>query len=64
MAETMRVRVPMRGTGADQLVRAMKAGNAAGAKGLDQAVELRINCHVTGGVCEENKTHQHAGVLV
>ncbi len=33
-----RMRVPMRGTGADQPVRALKAGNAAGAKGLGQMV--------------------------
>ncbi len=31
-----RVRVPMQNTGTDQPVRALKAGNAAGAKGLGQ----------------------------
>ena len=40
MAETMRVRVPMRDTGADQSVRALKAGNAAGAKGLGQMAKI------------------------
>ena len=34
--------VPMRSTGADQPVRAMKAGNAAGAKGLGQAVVVDV----------------------
>jgi hypothetical protein len=37
---TARRRVPKRGTGADQLVRALKAGNAAGAKGLGQTAAL------------------------
>jgi len=32
----------MRGMGTDQLVGAMKAGNAAGAKGLGQAVALAV----------------------
>jgi len=34
------MRVPMRSTGADQLVVAMKDGNASGAKGLDHLVLL------------------------
>ncbi len=33
----MRKRVPMHGTGADQLVVAMKPGNAGRAKGLDDS---------------------------
>lgn len=33
--ETVRGRVPMRGTGADRLVVAMRPGNAGGAKGTD-----------------------------
>jgi len=37
-ARTPRVRVPMRSTGADQLVVAMKPGNAGGAKGLNRLV--------------------------
>ena len=32
------MRVPMRGTGADQLVLAMKSRNGDGAKGLDRPV--------------------------
>jgi hypothetical protein len=40
--------VPMRSTGADQPVRAMKAGNAAGAKGLGQAVVFNVQL-ATGG---------------
>ena len=38
----------MRSTGTDQLVRAMKAGNAAGAKGLGQAVVFNVQL-ATGG---------------
>ena len=34
------MRVPMRSTGADQLVVAMKDGNASGAKGLDHPALL------------------------
>ena len=45
-------RVPMRSTGADQPVRAMKAGNAAGAKGLGQAV-------VFGVQLEQEETRKH-----
>jgi hypothetical protein len=37
-AGTPRVRVPMRGAGADQLVVAVKPGNAGGAKGLNHPV--------------------------
>jgi hypothetical protein len=37
-AGTPRVRVPKRGAGADQLVVAMKPGNAGGAKGLSRSV--------------------------
>ena len=47
-------RVPMRSTGTDQLVRAMKAGNAAGAKGLGQAVVLGVQLE-TGGNYECNE---------
>ena len=36
-ATTVRGRVPMRGTGADRLVVAMKPGNAGGAKGTDRS---------------------------
>jgi len=38
----------MRSTGTDQLVRARKAGNAAGAKGLGQAVVVNVQL-ATGG---------------
>jgi hypothetical protein len=41
-------RVPRRSTGTDQPVGARKAGNAAGAKGLGQAVALAVQL-VTGG---------------
>ena len=41
-------RVPMRGTGTDRPVRAMKAGNAAGAKGSSQAAALGVQL-ATGG---------------
>jgi hypothetical protein len=41
-------RVPMRSTGTDRPVRAMKAGNAAGAKGSDQAVAFGVQL-ATGG---------------
>jgi len=43
--ETARGRVPMRGTGADQPVRAMKPGNSGGAKGLTRPAEV---CESTG----------------
>jgi hypothetical protein len=36
-------RVPTPSTGADRLVRAMKAGNSAGAKGSGQALYLQFN---------------------
>jgi len=41
-------RVPKRNTGTDRPVRAKKAGNAAGAKGADQAVAFRVQLE-TGG---------------
>ncbi len=41
-------RVPMRGTGTDRPVRAMKAGNGAGAKGSSQAAALGVQL-ATGG---------------
>src|SRR5712692_7011644 len=41
-------RVPMRSTGTDRPVRAMKAGNAAGAKGPGQAVAFGVQL-ATGG---------------
>ncbi len=41
-------RVPKPSAGADQLVRAMKASNVAGAKGLDQAVAFVVQLE-TGG---------------
>jgi hypothetical protein len=41
-------RVPMRGTGTDRPVRAMKAGNAAGAKGSSQAAAFGVQL-ATGG---------------
>ena len=37
-AGTLRVRVPMRSAGTDQLVVALKPGNAGGAKGLNRPV--------------------------
>src|SRR4029078_5384590 len=63
--------VPMRSTGTDQLVRARKAGNAAGAKGLGQAVVVMsklptggdlggneaVGCLV-GAVCGERLPHR------
>jgi len=42
-------RVPMRSTGADQPVGAMKAGNAAGAKGLGQAAVVKVQLAAGGG---------------
>ena len=38
MVSAMRARVPMRRTGAEQLVVVMKPGNAGGAKGLRHSV--------------------------
>ena len=44
-----KARVPKRDAGTDQLVGAMKAGNAAGAKGLDQAAALTVQLATGGG---------------
>ena len=49
MAETMRLRVPKRDTGAEQLVVALKVGNAAGAKGLHQMVKVAVQLQEAGG---------------
>jgi hypothetical protein len=49
--------VPMRSTGTDQPVRAMKAGHAAGAKGLDQAVVVNVQL-ATGGDLGGNEAVQ------
>ena len=48
--ESHKARVPMLSSGADQSVRAMKAGNAAGAKGLGQAVAFCAQLETGGGV--------------
>ena len=48
----------MRSTGTDQPVRAMKAGNAAGAKGLDQAVVFNVQL-ATGGDLGGNEAVRH-----
>ena len=48
----------MRSTGTDQLVRAMKAGNAAGAKGLGQAVVVNVQL-ATGGDLGGNEAVRH-----
>ena len=48
----------MRSTGTDQLVRAMKAGNAAGAKGLDQAVVFNVQL-ATGRDLGGNEAVRH-----
>lgn len=45
-----KARVPMRGTGADRSVVVMKAGNAAGAKGSDQAVAFGVQLETGGSV--------------
>ena len=50
--------VPMRSTGADQPVRARKAGNAAGAKGLGQAVVFNVQL-ATGGDLGGNEAVRH-----
>ena len=50
----------MRSTGTDQPVRAMKAGNAAGAKGLDQAVVFNVQL-ATGGDLGGNEAVRHPG---
>src|SRR5208337_5190199 len=47
--ESHEARVPMTSSGADQSVRAMKAGNAAGAKGLGQAAALCVQPATGGG---------------
>jgi uncharacterized Ntn-hydrolase superfamily protein len=47
--ENHEARVPKRHFGADQLVRAMKAGNAAGAKGLGQAAAFVVQLATGGG---------------
>jgi len=48
----------MRSTGTDQLVRAMKAGHAAGAKGLGQAVVFNVQL-ATGGDLGGNEAVRH-----
>ena len=48
--ESHEASVPMLSPGADQLVRAMKAGNAAGAKGLGQAAAVCVQPATGGGV--------------
>src|SRR4051794_23449235 len=50
--------VPMRSTGTDQLVRARKAGHAAGAKGLGQAVVVNVHL-ATGGDLGGNEAVRH-----
>src|SRR5215208_1523142 len=50
--------VPMRSTGTDQPVRARKAGNAAGAKGLGQAVVFNVQL-ATGGDLGGNEAVRH-----
>src|SRR3954470_3168586 len=50
--------VPMRSTGTDQPVRARKAGNAAGAKGLGQAVVVNVQL-ATGGDLGGNEAIRH-----
>src|SRR4051812_49813283 len=48
----------MRSTGTDQPVRAMKAGNAAGAKGLGRAVVFNVQL-ATGGDLGGNEAIRH-----
>ena len=48
--ESHEARVPMLSAGADQPVRAVKAGNAARAKGLGQAAALYAQLETGGGV--------------
>ncbi len=48
VVRAMRARVPMRYTGADQLVVVMKSGNADGAKGLGHSV-LALGQPAKGG---------------
>ena len=48
VGNTMRMSVPMRHTGAEQLVLAMKRGNACGAKGLRHSV-LAVSQPERGG---------------
>src|SRR5215210_8034447 len=50
--------VPMRSTGTDQPVRARKAGHAAGAKGLGQAVVFNVQ-RATGGDLGGNEAVRH-----
>src|SRR5436190_21455090 len=50
----------MRSTGTDQPVRARKAGNAAGAKGLGQAVVFNVQL-ATGGDLGGNEAVRHPG---
>src|SRR4051794_38579227 len=52
--------VPMRSTGTDQPVRARKAGHAAGAKGLGQAVVVNVQL-ATGGDLGGNEAVRHSG---
>src|SRR4051794_40766724 len=52
--------VPMRSTGTDQPVRARKAGHAAGAKGLGQAVVVNVQL-ATGGDLGGNEAVRHPG---
>jgi hypothetical protein len=47
--DNRKARVPKRSTGTDQPVRAMKAGNAAGAKGLGQAAAFGVQLATGGG---------------
>ena len=48
------MRVPMRDTGADHSVVAMKDGNASGAKGWIIQPDSKVN-QLMGGTCEEGK---------
>ena len=48
--ESHEASVPMLRPGADQPVRAMKAGNAVGAKGLGQAAAFCVQLETGGGV--------------
>ena len=57
-AETVRGRVPMRGTGADRLVVAVKPGNAGGAKGAGHPGLLVVNRDDAGGAGERAEERQ------
>lgn len=48
------MRVPIRGAGTDHSVVAVRAGNAAGAKGVDYPAGFRDQ-PLMGGICEESK---------